>query len=240
MRVEGQGKRYFSERFQRALVIQEMRVEELKNRERERLATAKLEAERAEAGEMAALEELFAEIEEPKGRRNFEEVIRILEATKFESEAAIQGVGDELRIYRAASAFTDTLIGDLNRYGYSGVIGRVGAPEINGTISSASRSEVRVQMNFGGTVGETRLDFSALSLEGLLKIARDLVGKVESMNERKERMEIIIFYSRLSGLLDYSEELGNAFALEDEEFRNFWTRLSRETGGAKEVEENQS
>ena len=234
LEVEGRGKRFFADRHQRALVIQEKSIEALKERERERLAAAKLKVEKAEAVELATLQDLLAEIKELRGRRDMEEVIEKLEAAEFDSEVAKRRIADELRVSRAANAFIDTVISDLNRYGYTGPIGRVGVPEMNGSISSASRSEVRVRLDLGGTVGEARLDFSALSIEGLLKIAREVLERVEPASDRKGRMEMLIFYSWLNGQDDYAAGVGNAFAQEDEEFRRFWEKRSLVAASAEE------
>lgn len=226
LRAKGSAPELLRDRQARARFLHEQRVAERKAEEAALLAMAEAEAARVRAQEKIVVEKLIVSLMPLGSDHRFEEAIRKLEEARFSDAAATEVRNDELRAWKGAAKFRETLIRELNRHGYRGEIHRKEGSPLHGAIPSADAEAVRVRLEFG----ETTIPFASLSDHGLLQIGTGVVSAMAEGRERNALTEMLVFYARQTGDSVFARMVGDAFAKEDEEFAKIWERLFRVAG----------
>ncbi|MFV1993878.1 MAG: serine/threonine-protein kinase [Verrucomicrobiales bacterium] len=220
-RTAGSARFLFENRRARAETMQKDLFDESKGIEIERMQALKREVAAAHEQERAAVAELISDIQSHGPEEEFSEALERLEALEVEDTEARGLLEDEKYAWRTASRFREDLFTDLRTRGYTGEIGRVGAPPLVGSIVGVDDAEVRLKLEFG----ESSLPLENLSTSGLFVIAEAIIDGFEDSGAANERRAALALYAWLTNRNELGEEIGRELASQDERFARIWSRF---------------
>ncbi len=115
---------------------------------------------------------LLATIAPFQENRQFNMGIKMLEEEKFEHPLLKQRHADELYIWQASETFIDTLIADLNHFGYTGMVTEISG--LKRPLKIIAADHIQLTHQFGAAQGEGKIPFDQLTGRSLLLMAERL------------------------------------------------------------------
>jgi serine/threonine protein kinase len=165
---------------------------------------------------------LMATISPFRENRQFNMGIKMLEKEHFEHPLLKQRHADELYIWRASETFIDTLITDLNAFGYAGMVTENSGLKRPLRIVAADREQLTHQ--FGAAQGEGKIPFDQLTGRSLLLIAERLSQNfLESPADYLSRQENMALFAYMIEDWDAAKVAGKK--IEGEFFQGLWSRI---------------
>jgi len=158
----------------------------------------------------------------------FPDAIEKLEDESFFHPDINQEHEDELYIWMGAEEFLNTLVEDIEAFGYDGAIPRVEGTVLSGKVTAASRDSISVMIEaLGG--GQATIPLSQIPPRKLLEIATGYVNakKFQYMPDYLRRRELIILFARQTGLTSEAETLAIKLTDDWAEFGDRWYRIER-------------
>ncbi|MCP4847564.1 MAG: serine/threonine protein kinase [Verrucomicrobiaceae bacterium] len=190
----------------------------------------KVEYRKVEAEKVVKLKEaeshrmaiLLATIAPFRANRQFNMGIKMLEEELFEHPLLKQRHNDELYIWRSSESFIDTLIADLNTFGYAGTVTENSGLRRPLKIVAADR--VQLTHRFGGAQGEGKIPFDQLTGRSLLLMAEMLSRNfLEGSGDYTSRQENMALFAYMIEDWDVAKASGKK--IKGEQFQELWSRI---------------
>ncbi|MGI9241562.1 MAG: serine/threonine-protein kinase [Verrucomicrobiales bacterium] len=150
------------------------------------------------------------------------EAVEAIEAESFLHSDSLQAVEDLLYLYGSSEAFLETLVADIERFGYRGTIPRNGASDLSGSVTGADRESLAIDLGAGA---KTAIPVSMVPSTKLIEIARGYLKEYPEMKEYDRRRELIVVFAHVAGATSEAEMYGQELQDELRDFRLKWTRI---------------
>jgi len=180
----------------------------------------KVEAEKVvklKAEESQRIAVLLATIAPFRKNRQFNMGIKMLVDERFEHPLLKQRHDDELYIWRASETFIDTLIADLNTFGYTGPVTE------SRSLKIVAADRVQLTHRFGAQ-GEGKIPFDQLMGRALLvmagKISQNFLPGSPDYLTRQENMALFAYM-----IEDWDVAKSAGEKIEGEFFQGLWSRI---------------
>ena len=181
----------------------------------------KAEAEKVtklKAQESQRIAVLLATIAPFRKNRQFNMGIKMLEEESFEHPVLKQRHADELYIWRASEKFIDTLIADLNNFGYTGPVTE------SRSLNIVEADRVHLTHRFG-VQGEGKIPFDQLTGRALLVMADKLLQNyLTGAPEYLSRQESMALFAYM--IEDWDVAKSARQKIEGKFFQELWSRIS--------------
>ncbi|MFP6874675.1 MAG: serine/threonine-protein kinase [Verrucomicrobiales bacterium] len=216
-------------------LYKELEMDGLRERMRKRIdrlqqAVNMLEIEhkKAEAEKIVKLKEqeshriavLFATIAPFRENRQFSMGIKMLEEEEFKHPHLKQRHADELYIWKASETFIDTLIADLNNFGYTGTV--IENSGLKRPLKIVAADQVQLTHQFG--VAQGKIPFDQITGRSLLLMAKRLSQNFLNMPEYLPRQENMALFAYM--IEDWDVAKSASEDIERDDFRGLWSRIS--------------
>lgn len=176
---------------------------------------------RLKSVELRRMTALLATLAPYREGLQFADGVTLLEKERFKHPELVGRHADELYIWRAAVAFIDTLIGDINRFGYEGPVEqRNGSSRV---LKVVSADHDRLTYQFGAALGEVKIPLVQVTERSLLSIADRLSRNFPDMAEylpRRERRALFAYVVQ-----DWETAMRASDEVKGKEFRALWRRI---------------
>ena len=180
------------------------------------------------AGERKRLVLLRSSLSKYVDGYRFPEAVAAVEAESFLHPSSLEAVNDQLYLYGSAEEFLETLVADIDRFGYSGTIQRNGAAALTGKVTGADRDSLAIDLGAGA---KSAIPVSKVTGAKLIEIARGYLNRFPDMKEHNRRRELIVVFAHVIGAEELADNYGQELQDELREFRLRWTRImEREEG----------
>ena len=152
----------------------------------------------------------------------FQEAIQMAREEEFTHPEIKQAAEDLLYLYEYAEEFLETLVADINKFGYTGAVERIGATPLEGEITSATRDELAIQI---GTAAKSSILVSRVPASNLIKMAHGYLFKYQEMTEHHPRHEMIVVFAHVTGSKTEEDLYGKELLDDLKPFRKKWERI---------------
>ena len=223
-------------------ILGQLQLPSVRERIEKRIARLKRSVAKLEVGSREAEATRLAQLKTIESRRlaqllisldpyrdglRFEDGVELLEADTFEHPETAARYADELYIWKAAASFVDTLIGDINRFGYSGAVEQRSGS--NRVLKLVAADRERITYQFGAALAEAKIPLAQVTERSLLSIADRLSRNFPDMDEYLPRREKRALFAYV--VKDWETAIRASDEVKGEEFRALWGRIvARERG----------
>lgn len=146
--------------------------------------------------------------------------IEVLKSMKFTSPEVQSALEGRLYLYSKAQDFVNQVIADVNKTGYRGKISRREAGTLDGTVSAADLTQLRLVIDRGVIV----VPLASVDSESLMDMAHAFCAKITDSTDYYRRQELMAAFARLQGSHD-AATIAAQLMEENREFRNRWMQV---------------